>query len=116
MNKKDKVYFAIFDEYLEEVPNKEGCYYITDDVLTKFIYQIRHLEFMKEFSDQNIRKLNRKVKHYYTLAHTYKVELGRCRRKLTRIYEKIYYSAFANYALGLSDKRAKEIVDIFKNL
>ena len=116
MDKKDKVYFAIFDEYLEEAPNKEGCYYITDNVLTKFVYQVRHFELMQEFSEKRIKNLNKKVNHYYTLAHTYKVELGRCRRKLTRIYEKIYYSAFANYALGLSDKRAKEIVDIFKKL
>lgn len=116
MDKKDKTYFAIFDEYLEEVPNKEGCYYITDDVLTKLVYLVRHFELMQEFSDKREKNLNKKVKHYYTLAHTYKVELGRCRRKLTRIYEKIYYSAFATYALGLSDTRAKEIVDIFKKL
>lgn len=90
MDKKDKVYFAIFDEYLEEVPNKEGCYYITDNTLTKFVYYVRHLELMKEFSDKREKNLNKKVKHYYTLAHTYKVELGRCRRKLTRIYKRLF--------------------------
>ena len=116
MNKEDKTYFAIFDEYLEEVPNKEGYYYITDNVLIKFVYQVRHFELMQEFSDKRIKNLNKKVKHYYTLAHTYKVELGRCRRKLTRIYKKIYQDAFANYVIGLTNMRAKEVVDIFKNL
>ena len=96
MDKKDKTYFAIFDEYLEEVPNKEGCYYITDNTLMKFVYYVRHIELMQEFSEKRIKNLNKKVKHYYTLAHTYKVELGRCRRKLTRIYRSLFEYVYFN--------------------
>lgn len=107
MNKKDKTYFAIFDEYLEEVPNKEGCYYITDNVLTKFVYQVRHFELMQEFSDKRIKNLNKKVKHYYTLAHTYKIELGRCRRKLTRIYKYFYDWYYTDF--GRADEAARYI-------
>ena len=107
MNKKEKTYFAIFDEYLEEVPNKEGCYYITDDVLTKFVYRMRHLELMNEFSKQNREKLNKKVKHYHTLAHTYKIEMNRCRRKLTRLYKYIYYCYYIDF--GRKDEAARYI-------
>lgn len=111
MDKKDKTYFAIFDEYLEEVPNKEGCYYITDDVLTKFVYQMRHLEYMKEFSDKRVKNLNKKVKHYYTLVHVYKVELGRCRRKLTRIYKRLFNHFYCDFG---DVEGAKSYVDYWR--
>lgn len=116
MNKNDKEYFAIFDEYLEKVPDKEDCYYITDNTLVHFIYEMTLLERQKSKAENSLYRLRREVKHYKTLTHTYKVEMNRCVRKLTRIYDKIRRYAMMNYVYNVGAPKPDEVVKLFKEM
>ena len=61
-------------------------------------------------------ELSRKAESYRIKAHIYKVELGRCTRKLTRLYKKLYNYAFACYALRLTDMKPDKLVNEFRNV
>lgn len=91
----DKTYVCILDVYLEEKQSEKGTYYIVDDKqLTDLMLRVRKLEFEKDRAvRRNVQiqkclaaKLDRATKK----AHTYKVEMNRYRRKLTRIYKHVY--------------------------
>lgn len=59
----------------------------------ELINYIRNMEkeIYRLTNDRNYyRTLCKKAKHYYTMQHVYKIELGRCRRKLTRIYKRLF--------------------------
>lgn len=61
-----------------------------------------HMAYIRErelrrLSEKSIRNLIRKNKHLYTKCHIYKIEMNRYRRKLTRIYERIYQTTAMNH-------------------
>lgn len=54
-----------------------------------------------------------KINKYKKRAHTYKVEMERCRRKLTRMYQMLYDMYYCDYG----DKEdAKQLVKEWKNV
>lgn len=102
---KENEYVVINDIYFTKVD--ENKYIITDEELSKLIIKYRNLEMDLERSrnwyNRYTKRTETKIKHYYTLAHTYKVELGRCRRKLTRIY-RVFNDIQADVVIRLIDK------------
>ena len=86
---KENEYVVIDDIYFTKVD--EDKYLITDGELSKLLEKYECLERRhKKLIERVLRyttAMEAKVEKYHTLAHTYKVELGRCRRKLTRIYK-----------------------------
>ena len=85
---KENEYVVIGNIYFTKVD--EDKYIITDEELSKLIIKYRTLEsfFENKYNRYNKyrEQAEKRIEYYHTLAHTYKVELGRCRRKLTRIY------------------------------
>lgn len=85
---KENEYVVLADIYFTKVD--EDKYLITDGELSKLIIKYRTLEMdferARNWQKKYYKQTQERIKHYYTIAHTYKVELGRCRRKLTRIY------------------------------
>ena len=85
---KENEYVVLDDVYFTKVDGDK--YIIEDKELSKLIVKYRCLE--REYknvcdcSKRYYKQYKERVKKYYDLAHTYKIELGRCRRKLTRIY------------------------------
>ena len=79
----------IFLEVLDEnvIKMEDGYYKISDESLTRIIMKIIDFQYrnrrLKMLADSYKDKYNR----YKMKAHIYKVELGRCRRKLTNIYK-----------------------------
>lgn len=114
---KQNEYVVIGDIYFTKVD--EDKYIITDAELSKLIIKYRTLEMdlerSRDWYNRYTKRTETKIKHYYTLAHTYKVELGRCRRKLQRIYERIRKDALACYVLGIIDCKPNELVDLIKH-
>ena len=88
---KENEYVVIDDIYFTKVDGDK--YLITDGELSKLIIKYRCLEReyknLQYYSKRHIEGIETKAKKYYTMAHVYKVELGRCRRKLTMIYKEI---------------------------
>ena len=61
-------------------------------------------------------ELSRKAESYRIKAHIYKVELGRCTRKLTRIYQRLYRYAYLTYSFNLTSVKPDEFINIFRNV
>ena len=61
-------------------------------------------------------ELSRKADFYRNKAHVYKVELGRCVRKLTRIYKEVLAIGYLLHFAYDYDCRPEELVDSFKCL
>lgn len=109
-------YICIEDIYFEHV--NENCYIVSEDDLKRLQGKIKMSEYDKKFTIENIEKrlriANRKIKHYQTLAHTYKIEMNRYRRKLTRIYKFFklaYYEAFLRHIKSGLPKKYVDAVD-----
>lgn len=103
-----------------EYININGRYYECTKEIHSYIMQLdRELIFYKLGYEKTLKinaHLSKKVKHYYTLAHVYKVELGRCVRKLTRIYEKQMQLAVLAYTLGKLPEKPHEYVDRWRQM
>lgn len=85
MNKNNDVMICINDLYFED----------TEDMrkLSEYVLQLERKKFFYEKGYRKVLMINellkRKNKKLYTKCHVYKVELNRCRKKLTRIYAKV---------------------------
>lgn len=114
---KENVYVVIDDIYITQINEDE--YMLTDAEVTKLIAKYRQLEFRYDQlwnkSKKDNMRAEKNIDYYRNLAHTYKVELGRCRRKLQRIYERIRKDALACYVLGIIDCKPNELVDLIKH-
>lgn len=86
---KSLKFIELCDIYFEKI--SEDVYTINEDELLKLIkrhdYEIRFMEGANKKLEAQLKLQTQYKLHYKNLAHTYKVELGRCRRKLTRIYK-----------------------------
>lgn len=82
-------YVVLLDTYFKRVDKNN--FMINLEELSKLIAKYDDLEhrykMLKIRYNKHSEQYEKRIKHYYTLAHVYKVELGRCRRKLTRIYK-----------------------------
>ena len=88
----------------------------TKDELLKYIYDLEE-ELCKYKTQSNYYKKEAACAlKYKERAHKYKIELGRCVRKLTRIYKKVYTTAILAYVYGRTELCAREIVDVFKHM
>lgn len=86
---------------------------------TKLIEIIRDLESENYIlrNDRNYYyNLSRKSDFYRYKAHVYKIELGRCVRKLTRIYEHKMQLAVLAYVLGKLPEKPHEYVDRWRHM
>lgn len=120
MTKKEYPSVCVLDCYFEQM-NKAGRYYkISDKDLSKLIINIREIEFEREKEkvrfERYARICNKRIKKLERERHVYKIELGRCVRKLTRIYENVYRASFIGYIMGITDTKADESVDLFKRM
>ena len=120
MSKKEYPSVCILDCYFEQM-NKDGSYYrVSDKELSLLIARVNatehELNVVINRSNANQRKADKEIKKWRTLAHIYKIELGRCVRKLTRIYENVYKTTFISYFSGRINMTPKECVDIFKHM
>lgn len=109
----DKTYVCILDVYLEEKYSDKGTYYLIEDKqLADLIVRVRQLEFEKDAANRrNVqiqKRLATKLDRATKKAHTYKIELGRCVRKLTRIYKRLFDYHFCDYG---DIERAKNYVE-----
>lgn len=113
---KENEYVVIDDIYFTKVDGDK--YLITDTELSKLIVKYRCLERdyegLRSKFRKNTKRYEEKIKHYYTLAHTYKVELGRCRRKLTMIYKEIPAIDIDLYGEGILRVSFKKFVNWMK--
>lgn len=120
MSKKEYPSVCILDCYFEQM-NKEGSYYrISDKELALLVGRVNALEHEKDIvinrSNYHYRRMDKEIKKWRTLAHVYKIELGRCVRKLTRIYEKQMQVAVLAYALGKLPEKPNEYVDRWRQV
>lgn len=117
---KEEFYVCALDCYFEAINDDSTYYKINDEELSKLIVRIRQIEFerdsiknawrrYKKIYDEEIKKL----KHE---KHVYKVELKRCVRKLTRIYEKKMQIAELAYSLGNLPEKPHEYVDRWRQM
>ena len=83
---------------------------------SEYIYHLENAYYEMSRKLNEYEKLEEKVKRLQHEKHMYKVELGRCVRKLTRIYETVYNAGFLGYVMGISDITARESVDTFKRM
>lgn len=85
---KENEYVVLLDIYFKKVDKNN--FMINKEELSKLLEKYEYLEnrykMQKIWNERHAKQFEKRIKHYYTLAHVYKVELGRCRRKLTRIY------------------------------
>lgn len=118
MEEKPKV--CILDCYFEQLDNEGSYYKISDEELSKFIVSVRAMEneirLIKNRHNYLMKINEQRLKHYYTMQHVYKVELGRCRRKLTRIYRYMYRMAFKLWVTHSIDYKPSELVKMLKGL
>lgn len=118
MEEKPKV--CILDCYFEQLDDEGSYYKISDEELSKFIVSVRAMEdeirLIKNRHNYLMKIDAEKLKHYYTMQHVYKVELGKCRRKLTRIYKHIFTFAMPLWTLGKIDRTPSELVKMLKGL
>lgn len=86
---KSLEFIELCDVYFEKIA--EDMYAINEFELLKLIkrheYEIRFMENANKKLETQLKLQTQYKLHYKNLAHVYKVELGRCRRKLTRIYK-----------------------------
>lgn len=86
---------------------------------TKLIEIIRDLESENYIlrNDRNYYyNLSRKSAFYRYKAHIYKIELGRCVRKLTRIYQEVLAIGYLLHYINGNECSPKDLVDSFKCL
>ena len=125
----EKEYIAILDcyfEYLNDINAVERYYKISDTELSKLCVKVRTIEHekasAKTYYNYVLRELKSDIKELKKQNHVYKIELGRCVRKLTRIYQKLYKYAYLTYAFNLVTANPYEIikpdafVDMFRNV
>lgn len=79
-----------------------------------YIYYLEEKYYAMSYELEKYKKEAEKTEHYKKLAHTYKVELGRCVRKLTRIYERQLEVAVLAYAFGKLNMQPHEYVDMWR--
>ena len=118
---KEKEYVCILDCYFELMPKSKGSYYkISDKELNKLIVSYRVLEnemnFVKHQTSYYMDRQCKRISELKRKNHVYKIELGRCVRKLTRIYEKQLQVAVLAYALGKLDMKPHEYVDTWRQV
>ena len=93
----DKESICVLDIYFEHYDNFK---------YNKEMYN----EFGRKFFEEQYRKCvdryENKIIYYKNIAHIYKIELGRCVRKLTRIYklfDKYIFTVFKHYPIGSAE-------------
>lgn len=121
---EDKVYKVMYKEDLEKLSRDELEYYANTLQIKLNIY----ITYTKDLEHEidSLKKTNTKLMYrsnfatYRKRAHTYKVELGRCRRKLTRIYrlfEMTYHEAAIAYYKGeIPFEMVKAVREVSKEL
>lgn len=119
MDRKD-LYMQILDCRFEALNDDLTYYKISDKELNKLILNVSEIKHERDVADSRYKRYatvcHRKIKRLEHEKHVYKVELGRCVRKLTRIYQNVYKAGLLGYVMGISDIRAKESVDVFKRM
>lgn len=120
MSKKEYPSVCILDCYFEQM-NKNGSYYrISDKELAILVARVNTLEYEKNIvinrSNYHYRRMDKEIKKWRTLAHVYKIELGRCVRKLTRIYEEVYAIGALLHFVYHNECSPQNLVDSFKSL
>lgn len=118
--KKEDAYICILDCYFEPI-NKDLSYYkISDKELTRLVAEVRSLELEKDIMKGRyeiyIKRYVERIKKLEHDKHVYKIELGRCVRKLTRIYKRIYEVCVIGNIFGSLDIKPKDCVDIYKRM
>lgn len=58
-----------------------------DDLVKRLAFEYYGIKTRNESLNKRFDQIMEENRHYRTLAHTYKIELGRCVRKLTRLYK-----------------------------
>lgn len=120
MSKNKYPSVCILDCYFEQM-NKDGsCYKISDKDLSKLVINIREIEFEREKEKARFERYakicNKRIKKLEREKHVYKIELGRCVRKLTRIYQYVFKAGVLGYVTGITDINGSESVDLFKRM
>ena len=120
MSKKEYPSVCILDCYFEQM-NKAGSYYrISDKELSLLIARVNatehELNLVINRNNYNQRRADKEIKKWRTLAHVYKIELGRCVRKLTRIYEEVYAIGALLHFVYHNDCKPEDLVDSFKSI
>ena len=120
MSKKEYPYICILDCYFEQM-NKDGSYYrISDEDLSKLVINIREIEFTRDKEIARFKRYakicNNHIKKLERERHVYKVELGRCVRKLTRIYQEVLAIGYLLHYINGNECSPKDLVDSFKCL
>lgn len=87
-----------------------------DEDKDDYIYYLEERYYAMSCELRKYKKEAERTEHYRELAHTYKVELGRCVRKLTRIYQNVFKAGVIGYIMGITDSSGKESVDMFKRM
>ena len=86
---KSLEFIELCDIYFEKIA--DDVYTINEAELLKLInrheYEIRFMKGANNKLEKQLKLQTQYKLHYKNLAHIYKIELGRCRRKLTRIYK-----------------------------
>ena len=91
---------------LEDRTKEELISYI--DKLEQTVYSQRaRINYLETSCSYN------NIKRYYTLCHKYKIELGRCVRKLTRLYKFLYKKNYNTYGIKfLAEAYIKELKNV----
>ena len=117
---KEELYYCVLDCYFKALDDDLSYYKISDKEISKLIINVRELEFERNQSNARWKRYsktcNEKIKKLEHEKHVYKVELGRCVRKLTRIYQNVFKAGVLGYVMGITDIKGSESVDLFKHM
>ena len=114
------IYFEHYDNFKYNKEMYKDAYVISGKDLGLLEDKIMAIEYRGKFFEKQYTKCvdryENKIAYYKNIAHVYKIELGRCIRKLTRIYKKLYRDSFLTYALGLTKIKPADFVRRYKNV
>lgn len=109
MSKKYESYVCVLNCYFKALDGDMLYFKISDKELSKLMTNVEKIKFERDSNDEKIKRLQHE-------KHMYKVELGRCVRKLTRIYEELYAIGALLHFVYHNDCTPKDLVDSFKRL
>jgi len=98
-------------------------YFDENEDIKKLALYVCELERKSNFYEKGYKKvlklndeLNIKIRRLRKINHIYKVEMNRCVRKLSRIYNQLHLDIFLTNTLGLTNTNPDDFVGRYKNV
>ena len=111
---RKKVWIKEFQKRYDFIRKNVDERIIEDDNL--YIYYLEEQYYKLSQEVMYYKKLSEKTEYWRYKAHVYKIELGRCVRKLTRIYQEVLAIGYLLHYIYGNESSPKNLVDSFKCL